>query len=122
MAKKLLDLIPPEILLKEIMAQEPFSVVIDRVANLERYYRNPYKGEEGGIHAQDQHFARRGRLISLVPIRTRSRVINEALRKELLHRRRQSAVQRILQLRDRSGTLGSAAILATGRADRRRQG
>ena len=67
---------------------------------------------------EDVHSA----LISLVPVRTRSRVINEALRKELLHRRRQSAVQRLLQLRERSGTLGSAEILATVRADRRRQG
>ena len=68
---------------------------------------------------EDVHSA----LISLVPVRTRSRVINEALRKELLHRRRQSAVQRLLQPRDRSGTLGSASdLLAAVRADRRRQG
>jgi len=67
---------------------------------------------------EDVHSA----LIRLVPVRTRSRVINEALRKELLHRRRQSAVQRLLELRKRSATLGSAELLATVRADRGRQG
>lgn len=59
-------------------------------------------------------------LLKLVPARKRSQVINEALRKELLRRKRETARKQIQQLRTRSATLKSEEIVALVRRDRRR--
>jgi metal-responsive CopG/Arc/MetJ family transcriptional regulator len=59
-------------------------------------------------------------LLKLVPARKRSEVINEALRKELLHRKRELAAARIKQLRQRSATLNSREIVEVVRKDRSR--
>ncbi len=59
-------------------------------------------------------------LFKLVPARKRSQVVNEALRKELLHRKRELTTARIQQLRRRSATLGSQEIVAAVRKDRSR--
>ncbi|GJL49833.1 MAG: hypothetical protein NPIRA01_10600 [Nitrospirales bacterium] len=59
-------------------------------------------------------------LLKLVPSRKRSDVINEALRKELLHRKRQLAAVRITQLRKRSATLPGREIVKAIREGRSR--
>jgi metal-responsive CopG/Arc/MetJ family transcriptional regulator len=59
-------------------------------------------------------------LLKLVPPRKRSEVINEALRKELLHRKRELAAARIKQLRKRSATLNGREIVEAVRKDRSR--
>lgn len=59
-------------------------------------------------------------LLKLVPARKRSEVINEALRKELLYRKRELAAARIKQLRQRSATLNSREIVEVVRKDRSR--
>jgi predicted CopG family antitoxin len=59
-------------------------------------------------------------LLKLVPARKRSEVINEALRKELLHRKRELAAARIKQLRQRSAMLNSREIVEAVRKDRSR--
>lgn len=59
-------------------------------------------------------------LLKLVPPRKRSEVINEALRKELLHRKRELAAARIKQLRQRSATLNNREIVEAVRKDRYR--
>ncbi len=59
-------------------------------------------------------------LLKLVPARKRSQVINEALRKELLRRKRETARKQIQLLRTRSATLKSEEIVALVRRDRRR--
>lgn len=59
-------------------------------------------------------------LLKLVPARKRSQVINEALRKELLRRKRETARKQIQLLRTRSATLKSEEIVAVVRRDRRR--
>lgn len=59
-------------------------------------------------------------LLKLVPARKRSEVINEALRKELLHRKRELAAARIKQLRKRSATLNGREIVEAVRKDRSR--
>ncbi len=59
-------------------------------------------------------------LLKLVPARKRSQVINEALRKELLRRKRETARKQIQQLRTRSAKLKSEEIVALVRRDRRR--
>ncbi len=41
----------------------------------------------------------------LIPPRKRSRVVNEALRNELLRRRRELAMQRLKEVRQKAGTL-----------------
>jgi len=61
-------------------------------------------------------------LVRLVPPRMRSRVVNEALRRELLRRRRQLATDRLMRLRDATGTLRAREILDAVHRDRKRGG
>ena len=63
----------------------------------------------------------REELLKLVPARKRSKVINEALRKELLHRKRELATARIQELRKRSATFRGPEIVSAVRRDRTRQ-
>ncbi len=63
----------------------------------------------------------REELLKLVPARKRSKVINEALRKELLHRKRELATARIQELRKRSATLRGQEIVSAVRKARTRQ-
>lgn len=60
-------------------------------------------------------------LVRLVPARKRSSVINEALRKELLRRKRELAAARIQELRKRSATLRGREIVSALRTDRARR-
>lgn len=62
----------------------------------------------------------REELFRLVPPRRRSQVVNEALRKELLRRRREQAMEVVRRLRKRSATMTSGEILAVVRRDRTR--
>lgn len=62
----------------------------------------------------------REELFRLVPPRRRSQVVNEALRKELLRRRREQATEVVRRLRKRSATMTSGEILAVVRRDRTR--
>jgi len=62
----------------------------------------------------------REELFKLVPPRRRSQVVNEALRKELLHRKREQATEAVRRLRKRSATMTSGEILAAVRRDRTR--
>lgn len=62
----------------------------------------------------------REELFKLVPPRRRSQVVNEALRKELLRRRREQATDVLRHLRKRSATMTSGEILAVVRRDRTR--
>jgi hypothetical protein len=64
----------------------------------------------------------REELFKLVPPRRRSQVVNEALRKELLHRKRQHATDELHRLRRRSATLSGKEILAALRKDRTNTG
>jgi hypothetical protein len=64
----------------------------------------------------------REELFKLVPPRRRSQVVNEALRKELLRRKRQHATEEIGRLRQRSATLSGKEILAALRKDRTNTG
>ena len=59
-------------------------------------------------------------LIRLVPPRKRSQVINEALRKELLRRKRESATEKLRLVRRRTATLSGREILGAVRSDRAR--
>jgi len=60
----------------------------------------------------------REELFRLVPPRRRSQVVNEALRKELLHRKREQAAKQLQELRKRSATLSSKEIVAAVIRDR----
>lgn len=60
----------------------------------------------------------REELFRLVPPRRRSQVVNEALRKELLHRKREQANKRLHELRKRSATLSSKEIVTAVKRDR----
>lgn len=62
----------------------------------------------------------REELFRLVPPRRRSQVVNEALRKELLSRKRRNATDAIHRLRKRSATLSGEEITAAVRRDRAR--
>ena len=62
----------------------------------------------------------REELFRLVPSRKRSEVINEALRKELLRRKRDAAKEQLQRLRRRSATLGGQEIVAALRKARLR--
>lgn len=62
----------------------------------------------------------RDELFRLIPPRRRSQVVNEALRYELLRRKRQQATERVHHLRKRSATLTGKEILDAVRRDRRR--
>ncbi len=59
-------------------------------------------------------------LFKLVPPRKRSQVINNALRKELLSRKRTLATARIVELRKRSSTLRGEEVVAAIQKDRKR--
>ena len=60
---------------------------------------------------RDEHF-------KLVPPRRRSQVVNEALRHELLRRKRQQATTAVLRLRKRSATLTGQDIMDSIRQNR----
>ncbi len=60
-------------------------------------------------------------MVRLVPPRKRSRVVNEALRKELLRRRRELAMERLRELRQKTGTLRGQEIVEAVRKDRARR-
>ncbi len=60
-------------------------------------------------------------MVRLVPPRKRSRVVNEALRKELLRRRRELAMERLKEIRQNTGTLGGREIVDALRKDRARR-
>lgn len=62
----------------------------------------------------------RDELFKLVPPRRRSQVVNEALRHELLRRKRRHATEVVQRLRKRSATLSGKEILAAVRRDRGR--
>ena len=62
----------------------------------------------------------REELFKLVPPRRRSQVVNDALRKELLRRKRQHATEIVRRLRKRSATLSEKEIVEAVRRDRRR--
>jgi len=64
----------------------------------------------------------REELFRLVPPRRRSQVVNEALRKELLHRKREHAAKQLQELRQRSATLTSKEIVDVLKQDRTRTG
>jgi hypothetical protein len=59
-------------------------------------------------------------LVKLVPARKRSEVINNALHKEFLHRKRELAAARIKKLRKCSATLNDREIVEAVRKDRSR--
>ena len=59
-------------------------------------------------------------LMRLVPPRKRSQVINEALRKELLRKKRESATEKLRLVRRRTATLSGREILGAVRSDRAR--
>ena len=62
----------------------------------------------------------RDELFKLVPPRRRSQVVNEALRHELLRRKRQQATTAVHRLRKRSATLTGQDIMDSIRRDRER--
>lgn len=62
----------------------------------------------------------RDELFKLVPPRRRSQVVNEALRNELLRRKRQHAAEVVRRLRQRSATLSGKEIVEAVRRDRMR--
>lgn len=62
----------------------------------------------------------REELFRLVPPRRRSQVVNEALRNELLRRKRQHAAEAVRRLRKRSATLSGKEIVEAVRRDRTR--
>jgi metal-responsive CopG/Arc/MetJ family transcriptional regulator len=62
----------------------------------------------------------RDELFRLVPPRRRSQVVNEALRLELLRRKRRHATDVVRILRSRSATLTGKEIVEAVRRDRRR--
>ena len=62
----------------------------------------------------------REELFRLVPPRRRSQVVNEALRNELLRRKRQHATEVLRGLRRRSATLSGKEIVEAVRRERTR--
>ena len=62
----------------------------------------------------------RDELFRLVPPRRRSQVVNEALRHELLRRKRRHATDVVRRLRKRSATLSGKEIVEAVRRDRAR--
>ena len=64
----------------------------------------------------------REELVRLIPARKRSRVVNEVLRKELLRKSRDLAMDRLMQLRKKTGTLTARDIVESVRKDRSRRG
>ena len=64
----------------------------------------------------------REEMLRLIPARKRSRVANEALRRELLRRKRELATERLKELRQEIGTLSGREIVESVRKDRARRG
>ncbi len=62
----------------------------------------------------------RDELFKLIPPRRRSQVVNEALRHELLRRKRRQATEAVHRLRKRSATLTGQEIVDAVRRDRER--
>lgn len=62
----------------------------------------------------------REELFRLVPPRRRSQVVNEALRHELLRRKRRQATEALHRLRKRSATFTGKEIVEAVRRDRAR--
>lgn len=62
----------------------------------------------------------REELFRLVPPRRRSQVVNEALRKELLRRKRQLATETVQRLRKQTATLTEKDIVEAVQRDRTR--
>ncbi len=62
----------------------------------------------------------RDELFRLIPPRRRSQVVNEALRHELLRRKRRQATEVVQRLRKRSATLTGQEIVDAVRRDRER--
>ncbi len=62
----------------------------------------------------------RDELYRLVPPRKRSRVVNAALRKELLQMKREQAIDRLMELRKKTAKFTSREILEALRKDRAR--
>lgn len=62
----------------------------------------------------------RDELFKMVPPRRRSQVVNEALRHELLRRKRRQATEVVQRLRKRSATLTGQDIVNSVRRDRER--
>lgn len=62
----------------------------------------------------------RDELFRLVPPRRRSQVVNDALRHELLRRKRQQTADAVQGLRKRSATLSGNEIVEAVRRDRER--
>lgn len=59
-------------------------------------------------------------LIKMVPRRQRSKLVNEAIKKELLRIKRAAALSRLIDLRKRTATLSADEIEASLRKDRKR--
>lgn len=62
-----------------------------------------------------------GELVSLVPVRQRSRLINSALKKALHDKRKASAMAKMVELRKKTATFSTKDILRAVRDDRARQ-
>jgi Arc/MetJ family transcription regulator len=60
-------------------------------------------------------------MVRLIPPRKRSRVVNEALRRELLRIRRELAMVRLKEIRQKTGTLSGREIVEAARKDRTRR-
>jgi hypothetical protein len=60
-------------------------------------------------------------MVRLIPPRKRSRVLNEALRKELVRRRRELAMERLEEIRQKTGTLSGREIVDAVPKDRARR-
>jgi hypothetical protein len=61
-------------------------------------------------------------MIRLVPVCERSRVVSDALRKELLRRRRELTAEMLKAIRLRTGNLGDREIVETLGKDRALRG
>lgn len=64
----------------------------------------------------------REELVRLIPARKRSKVANDAIRKELLRMKRAHAMERLGRLRKKTGTFSSKEIIGALRQDRARRG
>ncbi len=62
----------------------------------------------------------RAELVRLIPPRSRSRLVNEVLRKELLRLKRELAMKRLQGLRKRTATFSAREIASALRHDRSR--
>jgi Arc/MetJ family transcription regulator len=60
-------------------------------------------------------------MVRVIPPRKRSRVVNEALRREFLRRRRELAMDRLKEIRQKTGTFSGREIVEAVRKDRTRR-